>query len=141
MIFTILRPFLGLVLGGKLRTRALIVHRGRVLLLRNWIGSQRWTLPGGGLRSGEEPKQGLRRELNEELGLDLDATSFRQILKTNQQETSLNFPVIIFEINIQKAVEFTINHPEIIQAKWFEISELPQNLHPVVVRALSARKK
>jgi 8-oxo-dGTP diphosphatase len=45
---------------------------GRVLLVRlseetPWSGA--WTLPGGGLKFGEDPETGLRRELVEETGL------------------------------------------------------------------------
>jgi 8-oxo-dGTP diphosphatase len=45
---------------------------GRVLLVRIAPGisaSGRWTLPGGGLRFGEDPAAGLLRELREETGL------------------------------------------------------------------------
>ncbi len=43
---------------------------GRILLARERSGE--WELPGGGLDHGEDPKQGLARELAEEIGCSVD---------------------------------------------------------------------
>lgn len=45
---------------------------GRVLLVRvatDYPSAGRWTLPGGGLKFGEDPAAGVLRELTEETGL------------------------------------------------------------------------
>jgi 8-oxo-dGTP diphosphatase len=49
-----------------------------VLLARRAIDPERgkWDLPGGFLESGEHPLDGLRRELHEETGLDVDPVRF-----------------------------------------------------------------
>ncbi|WP_276261478.1 NUDIX hydrolase [Haloglomus litoreum] len=56
----------------RLRTgvKALVTGADRALLVkeRHDDGSTFWTLPGGGLRPDERPADGLRRELDEELG-------------------------------------------------------------------------
>lgn len=44
---------------------------GDVLLLKHSYGPEVWCLPGGGLGRGEDPVAGARREVREELGLDL----------------------------------------------------------------------
>ncbi|WP_410570586.1 NUDIX domain-containing protein [Amycolatopsis sp. cmx-4-61] len=44
---------------------------GRVLLLATTYGDEEWELPGGGLNEGEPPWAGARREIKEELGLDV----------------------------------------------------------------------
>jgi 8-oxo-dGTP diphosphatase len=52
--------------------RAVIVDEHDALLLVRFVfpsGIQVWALPGGGLDPGEDPFDGLRRELHEELGV------------------------------------------------------------------------
>jgi len=44
---------------------------GDVLLLKHSSGPAVWSLPGGGLGRGEEPLAAARREVREELGVDL----------------------------------------------------------------------
>lgn len=44
---------------------------GDVLLLKHSYGQQVWSLPGGGLGRGEDPLAAARREVREELGVDL----------------------------------------------------------------------
>lgn len=55
--------------------QAVVIHQGRILLLLRgqtapWAPG-RWALPGGHLKAGETPYQGMRRELREETGIDL----------------------------------------------------------------------
>lgn len=44
---------------------------GDVLLLKHSYGPDVWGLPGGGLGSGEDPLEAARREVREELGVEL----------------------------------------------------------------------
>lgn len=44
---------------------------GDVLLLKHSYGPDVWSLPGGGLGRGEEPMEAARREVREELGMEL----------------------------------------------------------------------
>lgn len=59
------------VLSVRVGAYAVIERDGSVLLAR-WVGSDppRWTLPGGGLDHGEDPRDALRREIVEETGLE-----------------------------------------------------------------------
>ena len=44
---------------------------GDVLLLKHSYGPAVWSLPGGGLGKGEDPAEAARREVREELGVEL----------------------------------------------------------------------
>ena len=44
---------------------------GDVLLLKHSYGPAVWSLPGGGLGKGEDPLEAARREVREELGVEL----------------------------------------------------------------------
>jgi len=58
--------------------QALVERDGRILLGRRAYdpGLGRWDLPGGFLEEGEHPLDGLRRELLEETGLEIEPTVF-----------------------------------------------------------------
>ncbi|WNV86645.1 NUDIX hydrolase [Umezawaea sp. Da 62-37] len=43
----------------------------RVLIVETTYGAKTWEIPGGALEEGESPLAGARREVREELGLDL----------------------------------------------------------------------
>jgi ADP-ribose pyrophosphatase YjhB (NUDIX family) len=45
---------------------------GRVLLVRSEVLEVRWNLPGGGIDRGETLVEGLRREVREETGLEIE---------------------------------------------------------------------
>lgn len=52
-----------------------VLEGGRVLLSRRKRGAHlegRWEFPGGKAEPGEDPRDALRRELEEELGIDVD---------------------------------------------------------------------
>ncbi len=62
--------------------KALVVHEGRLLLVREADGDRLWELPGGRIEVGEEAlplEVVLRRELDEELGPGFDVTIGRPV--------------------------------------------------------------
>ena len=62
-----------LTLRTVLVAAAVIIEAGRVLLTQRKAGAHlegKWEFPGGKVESGEDPRDALRRELREELGID-----------------------------------------------------------------------
>ncbi len=105
-------------------TGAVIVDaEGRILLLRHVfrVGSG-WGIPGGFIAGREQPEAGIRRELREEVGLevdDLELSFVRTIEHTNQVE--------IF-YRARPVGEPHAQGIEIDTLGWFRLDELPDGL-------------
>jgi 8-oxo-dGTP diphosphatase len=64
--------------GPEATVSALLTDDGRILLARRKFEPEagKWDLPGGFLDEGEEPLDGLRRELREEAGVEIEPLAF-----------------------------------------------------------------
>lgn len=85
------RPLL--VVAGLLRDEA-----GRVLLARRPPGKARaglWEFPGGKVRPGESPEEALRRELREELALEVQVLAEVGRLRYDYPEISIE--LVLYE--------------------------------------------
>src|SRR5580700_2111115 len=51
--------------------KCLILCNDEVVLIRHTYGKSVWTLPGGGFKKGETKEVAVKREIKEELGLDI----------------------------------------------------------------------
>jgi len=105
----------------------LMDDRGRILLLEHrFRPGSGWGIPGGFLKPGEQPEQALRRELREEIGLEVESVevAFARTLQAyNQVE-------IIFRCRPRNNWNNRLlpqNH-EISRAEWFALDSLPQGL-------------
>lgn len=95
---------------------------GKVLLLDHRIRpSSGWGLPGGFLEHGEQPEEGIRREIREEIGLEL---ADLRLLRTRIVRTHLE---ILFRATASGVPE--ISSREIRGFDWFSVGELPELLN------------
>ncbi|HYG83970.1 MAG TPA: NUDIX hydrolase [Verrucomicrobiae bacterium] len=133
LYWTIL-PFLSVYgrVAKRPRVRAVLVHKNQVLLVKNWLGAQNWTLPGGGMNWHESEPQALQRELYEELGLKtVPAPTHldRLVLKSAPYAP---FKVSVYHVVLQDSPPplITIDTTELIAAQWFPVDKLPEKLVP-----------
>ena len=97
----------------------------QILLLKHrFRAGTGWGLPGGFLEKGEQPIDALRRELREEIGLeveDVEVFAVRSFKKPQQIE-------ILFRCRSNGPLKpQTI---EVERAQWFSIESLPKGLPP-----------
>lgn len=138
--YRLIRPFLGLLYSGRLRTRALIVYKSQVLLVRNWKGRQRWTFPGGGAKNNESPEETMIRELKEELDLSIDKAKLEYVSEVNWVEGNAHYPVKIYRLDFTDKPSFSMNNLELVDAKWFNINDLPVDIDELTEKAIEQQE-
>lgn len=64
--------------------------KGKILLFKHsYRGNGKWSLPGGYIKAGEHPKEGLEREILEESGLVVSADE-RLKIRTDRESSRLD---------------------------------------------------
>jgi ADP-ribose pyrophosphatase YjhB (NUDIX family) len=106
---------------------------GRMLLVRRGInpGKGLWALPGGYMDAGEMPDEALRRELREELGVDVQVHEllavYPMVTRTNGDETSQGIVLAYRAALIDPASE-PIAQDDVAEVRWYGAAELPTDL-------------
>jgi len=124
------------------RVSALLVRAGRVLLVRQEKGEDRyWLLPGGGLDRGESIETSLARELDEECGLTVSVVqpplALVQVISPDAGRTR-HVLELIYAVAADRGAEPRLaNDPVIRELGWFEAEELARlALHPPIADLL-----
>ena len=117
-------PLLFVYLQIGSRTRVLVVCGEKVLVVRSWHGSGQWSLPGGGLHRGEDPKVGAVRELREETGLVVQPAQLQHLISGTQNTRGLKYDYDCFVVEIEKEQPLRAQMFEVAEAAWKSISEL-----------------
>ncbi len=93
--------------------------KDEILLFKHTYRSHAWSLPGGYLKSGEHPSEGLEREIKEESGL---VVSVDEILKTLTDRETARLDICYKGVLI--GGEFRPTH-EVSEFGFFSLENLP----------------
>jgi 8-oxo-dGTP diphosphatase len=113
--------------SSKPTAGALCVENGRVLLARRAAEpfEGRWDIPGGFLEEGEDPAAGLRRELKEETGLDVEPERFLGVWMDRYGGDSTAEATL----NLYWTARIVAGDPEpaddVSELRWFDRDALP----------------
>jgi 8-oxo-dGTP diphosphatase len=98
-------------------------NRGRVLLLKHrFRPGSGWGLPGGFMDEGEQPEETLRRELREEVGLELEKV---ELFTTRAFKVPRQVEIVFTARSVGDTNQLNF---EIQKAAWFFLNELPGEL-------------
>jgi ADP-ribose pyrophosphatase YjhB (NUDIX family) len=105
--------------------RCALVRDGEVLLVRHTYGDRRWALPGGLMRRGEAPEVTARREMREELGLDIAAWRELGHVRFTGTERARHDVACLTATVPEEGLEH--NTAEIDEIAWFPRDALPED--------------
>lgn len=118
-----LRSYWFLARPNTTGVKCVLIDGDRVLLVRHSYGSRGWDLPGGSVRRGESPEDTARREMREELGVDVE--SWHLIGQLDVQVDYRHDRVHCFQAELDSP-EIEIDKGELTAARWFPRDELPR---------------
>jgi 8-oxo-dGTP pyrophosphatase MutT (NUDIX family) len=115
----------------------LILSGDELLLIRHSYGRPAWTLSGGGFKKNETKEEAVKREVKEELGLEITPEYVGEF--THHPEHRVD-TVFCFVAKVAKE-EPKIDHLEIKEAKWCNINNLPEDHSMNLQRVISMYRR
>jgi 8-oxo-dGTP diphosphatase len=101
---------------------AIVEKEGRILIAKRKKGDYfegRWEFPGGKLIPGETPEEGLKREMREEFGVEVQVGDF--LASVPYRSTFLSIELLAFRIRQVRGSFRLLDHAAI---RWASLAEL-----------------
>ena len=126
----------------NIRSAGIIIHNGKVLVHRN-VNSDHYALVGGRVEIGEDSETTLKREIQEEMGKEIEITGYVATIENFFQMKGSKFHEIMFVHRAEfvddedKKIEYTIKNIEgidYLQYEWIEINKIDE--YPIVPKAI-----
>ena len=141
----LLYPLTAAILHNSRRVRVLVIAGDKALLQRTSVGSQHWSIPGGGVKKNEDDKSAAVREIAEEVGIHITADQLKLLGEDYRPENTRHrwptFTRVYFVARLSQPVAPKIERPlEILEARWFSLDDLPRYENKTIQTALTLLK-
>ena len=133
------RPILGI--------GAIVIESGRVLLVERGREPLKgfWSLPGGVLEVGESLAEGIRREMREETGLEIEPLSVVEIFERIMRDASgaAEYHYVLIDYLCRVTGGTLTAGDDVSEARWVERARLPdyritEGTLPVIEKAFGS---
>jgi len=108
--------------------RCVVINQNKIVLIRHTYGNVNWTVPGGGVKKIEGLKEAARREVKEEIGLNLSKIKKVGEIYNNQDFKKDTVHVFVAETEIDA---LHLDSSEVKEAVWFNLNNLPKDTSPL----------
>jgi mutator protein MutT len=112
--------------------RIIIINDNKVLLVKHSYGGK-WYLPGGKVEKNESLREAIKRELKEELNIDLKEFDLFGAYSNNNEYK--NDHIIIY-LTKEKVILKKHYNIEIEKVEFFDVKKLPSNVSPGTKRRI-----
>ncbi|CDZ78775.1 nucleoside triphosphate pyrophosphohydrolase [Legionella massiliensis] len=121
-----------LFVNKSVGARALVIHEGKVLLVKHSY-TPGWYTIGGAVDAGETPIEAVQRELSEEVGIRcLTLPRLFSVYHNNHEKRD---DYIIFYL-VDKFEKNAVRSLEIMDEQWFDLDNLPTDISPATHRRI-----
>lgn len=114
VIWVIIKVYYRIFNSETRGVKVVLTHKNEILFLKHTYGRE-YNFPGGGLGKHEDPEDGARREVIEELGVKLGKLTFLKAIVPDIKYEYRKNTIYIFTVEVQD---------KNIQPKSFEIEEV-----------------
>jgi 8-oxo-dGTP pyrophosphatase MutT (NUDIX family) len=142
ILYVVCWPLIFLYAQIGSRTRVIISNQDKVLAVRGWLSSGKWSLPGGGLHRGEDPVDGAIREVFEETGITLAPADLHKVADYRVLR-GMRFKCHAYEVALTNRPEVSAHGLEIVDTAWLDPAILcdARVTEPAAYQALSVWRK
>lgn len=134
----------------NIRAAGVIIHNGKILAHRN-INSDHYALVGGRVQIGENSAKTVKREMQEELGKNIEIASYIATIENFFEMKGSKYHEILFVhqaefINDEdKKIEYTLKNKEgkdYLQYEWLDLNKIEEYpLYPKAIQTILKEQK
>lgn len=102
--------------------KCVLIWQKKILLVKLLYAHKKWSIPGGGVGRHESLEDAIKREIKEEVGIDLETLVCIGMYKNTKEYKKDTVTCFVSYVTDPYVV---VDNIEIGQAEWFDLDKLP----------------